>query len=120
MNKSNTLVQVSISGSAPPYQVNLTPAGPYVINACGSTVVMTLDQASAQAGFKMFGIGFQNQAGESQLSAVVSTTISADDTLTVTDGKTEDGLFEFVLLYQDSNGGCGVYGFDPYIRNEEP
>ncbi len=39
-------VSVSISGSVPPYQVSLSPEGPYAITSPGSTLVMTLDPAS--------------------------------------------------------------------------
>ena len=116
---SNTPVTVSIANNQPPYSVRLNPPGPYRITERNSTVTLTLDQASAQAGFKMFGIGFREPKAEEQLSAVVSTSRSQDDTLTVTDAKTENGRFEFVVLYQDQSGGTMVYGYDPEVDNED-
>lgn len=116
---SNTQVKVTIANSEPPYEVTLTPPGPYPITERNSTVTMQLDQKSAQAGFRMFGIGYLEPDTQEQLSAVVSTDRNPDDTLTVTDAKTKNGRFEFVMLYQDQNGGAMVYGLDPVIENED-
>jgi hypothetical protein len=117
---THTRVNVAIHGTKPPYRVILSPAGPYRITAAGSTVSMTLDPASAAAGFRLYGIGFRNPVADSQLTAEVSTTASTDDTLTVIDAYTRKGHFEFVMLYQDARGGATVYGLDPDIDNEEP
>ncbi len=68
----------------------------------------------------MFGIGFSDQAAESQMTAQVSSNSASDDTLTVNDAKTQDGSFEFIMLYQDGNGGRSVYGYDPVMNNQEP
>lgn len=116
---SNTRVNVKIANSEPPYEVTLTPPGPYRITERNSTVTMQLDQTSAQAGFRMFGIGYLEPDTQDQLSAVVSTDRNPDDTLTVNDAKTKNGRFEFVMLYQDRNGGTTVYGFDPTIENDD-
>lgn len=116
---SNTRVKVTISNSQPPYEVTLTPPGPYRITERNSTITMKLDQTSAQAGFRMFGIGYLEPATQEQLSAEVSSDRNPDDTLTVTDAKTENGRFEFVMLYQDQNGGSMVYGYDPVVDNED-
>lgn len=116
---SNIRVNVNIANSEPPYEVTLTPPGPYRITERRSTVTMKLDQKSAQAGFRMFGIGYPEPATQEQLSAVVNTDRNPDDTLTVTDAKTKNGRFEFVMLYQDQNGGAMVYGLDPVIENED-
>ena len=77
---THTQVNVSIHGEKPPYRVILSPPGPYRITAAGSTVTMTLDPASVQAGFRLYGIGFRDPSADSQLSAEVSTTASHDDT----------------------------------------
>lgn len=119
-SNSNTPVSVSISGTMPPYNVTLSPAGPYRITSPGSTLTMSLDSASSAAGFKLYGIGFREPESEAQLTARLSTAQNPDDTLTIVDAKSEDGQFEFVLLYQDRNGGATVYGLDPEIDNEEP
>ncbi len=116
---SNTPVNVRITNDQPPYTVTLNPPGPYRITERNSTVSLTLDQSSAQAGFKMFGIGYREPDAQGQLSAVVSTNRNQNDTLTVTDAKTENGRFEFVVLYQDQSGGTTVYGHDPVIDNED-
>lgn len=116
---SNTPVTVRIANDQPPYSVTLNPPGPYRITERNSTVTLTLDQSSAQAGFRMFGIGFREPEAEEQLSAVVSTTRNQDDTLAITDAKTENGRFEFVVLYQDQNGGTTVYGHDPEVDNDD-
>lgn len=116
---SNIRVNVNIANSEPPYEVTLTPPGPYRITERNATVTMILDQKSAQAGFRMFGIGYLEPATQEQLSAVVSTDRNPDDTLTVNDAKTKNGRFEFVMLYQDQNGGTTVYGFDPEIDNDD-
>lgn len=115
----NTRVKVSIANSEPPYEVTLTPPGPYRITERNSTITMKLDQTSAQAGFRMFGIGYPEPDTQEQLSAVVSTGNNPDDTLTVSDAKTKNGTFEFVMLYQDQNGGTMVYGYDPEVKNED-
>lgn len=117
---THTQVDVAIHGKTPPYRVILSPAGPYRITAAGSTVIMTLDPESVEAGFRLYGIGFRNPASDKQLTARVSTTASSDDTLTVVDAYTRQGQFEFVMLYQDARGGESVYGLDPEIDNEEP
>lgn len=117
---SNTNVTVRIANSQPPYEVTLNPPGPYRITERHSTITMKLDENSARAGFRMFGIGYLEPATQEQLSAEVSSNRNPDDTLTITDAKTKNGRFEFVMLYQDHNGGTTVYGHDPEIDNEEP
>ncbi len=117
---SNTPVTVSIANDQPPYSVTLDPPGPYRITERNATVTLSLDEQSVRSGFKMFGIGFRDPEAEEQLSAVVSTTRHQDDTLTITDAKTRNGQFEFIVLYQDRNGGSTVYGHDPIIDNDDP
>lgn len=128
----NTSIAVTISGSTqsgkgPPYTVVLNPPGPYPVTAPGSTLTLTLDSASARAGFQMFGIGFRGDSKDvstqSQLTAAVGSTSSTNDTLTITDAYTiKHETFEFVLLYQnpvaDSNV-ARVYGYDPEVDNED-
>ena len=82
---SDTPVRVTINNDQPPYQVTLNPPGPYRITKANSTVTMQLDETSARAGFKMFGIGFREPEAEDQLHANVITTRHEDDTLKVTD-----------------------------------
>ena len=117
---SDTPVRVTINNDQPPYQVTLNPPGPYRITKPNSTITMQLDETSVRAGFKMFGIGFREPEAEDQLHADVTTTRHENDTLKVTDAKTENGQFEFVVLYQDSDGGRMVYGYDPVIENDDP
>jgi len=116
-------VNVTISGTAPSYQVNLSPAAPYCITEANSTLTLQLNPASSSAGFRMAGIGFNGlyhgkstEMAESQLTASIKTTRATDDTLEVTDANTQDGQFEFILLYQDSAGT--IYGLDPEILND--
>ncbi|QOC23272.1 hypothetical protein IC757_03730 [Wenzhouxiangella sp. AB-CW3] len=116
---SNTPVTVTIANDQPPYRVTLNPPGPYRITEPNSTITMQLDEQSAGAGFKMFGIGFREPEAEDQLHANVTTTRHQDDTLRVTDAKTENGRFEFVVLYQDQGGGTTVYGYDPEVDNDD-
>jgi hypothetical protein len=116
---SDTQVTVSIANSQPPYQVTLNPPSPYRITQRNSTITMQLDERSVRAGFKMFGIGFRDRAADEQLQADVMTTDHENDTLKITDAKTKNGLFEFVVLFQDHNAGTEVYGHDPEVRNED-
>lgn len=119
-NDNNIDVEVSIRRGQPPYQVTLNPAGPYQISHPDSTITAKLDQQSASSGFQMFGIGFREPESEAQLSALVTTTDNQNDTLVITDVKTENGTFEFALLYQDANRGSTVYGLDPEVHNVDP
>lgn len=111
-------ITVSITGSAPNYSVTLNPAGPYTISEAGSTLTMTLNAATASAGFQMVGIGFSGDSGpsESQLTAAVITTNSNNDTLQIADRDSSQGTFEFIMLYKDSQGT--IYGLDPEILND--
>lgn len=111
-------VTVSITGSAPNYTVTLDPTGPYTISEAGSTLAMTLNSATASAGFQMVGIGFSGDSGpsESQLTATVTTTHSANDTLRISDRDSVQDTFEFIMLYKDSQGT--IYGLDPEVLND--
>lgn len=128
----NTPITVTISGSTqsgkgPPYTVLLNPVGPYPVNAPNTTLTLTLDSASARAGFQMFGIGFRGDSmdasTQSQLTAAVSSTSATHDTLTITDAYTiKHATFEFVLLYQNPVADsvlARVYGYDPEVDNED-
>lgn len=128
----NTPIAVSISGSTqsgkgPPYTVVLNPPGPYPVTAANSTLTLTLDSTSARAGFQMFGIGFRGDSkdasSQTQLTAVVSSTSSSKDTLTITDAYTiKHESFEFVMLYQNPTNDpmlARVYGYDPQVDNED-
>jgi len=117
---SNTPVAVRIGGTAPPYAVALEPPGPYRITEPGSTLTLQLDSASVRGGFALFGIGFRDAQADAQLTAALYSRNAPNDTLVITDAKTKDGYFEFVMLYQDGAGGATVYGFDPAVENEEP
>lgn len=117
---SDTPVTVTINNNQPPYQVTLNPPGPYRVTQRNATITMQLDEQSVRDGFKMFGIGFRDPEAEEQLYARVSTTDHENDTLIITDLKTKNGRFEFVVLYQDSDAGRMVYGYDPLIDNEDP
>lgn len=119
-NDNNIAVEVSIRRGQPPYEVTLNPPGPYRITEANSTITLKLDQTSARAGFQMFGIGFREPESEAQLSARVTTGDNENDTLVITDAKTENGRFEFALLYQDSQRGTTVYGHDPIVENIDP
>ncbi len=120
---SNQNVTVSISGQTPNYEVPLSPPGPYVISERDSTVTLTLDANTARSGFQITGIGFDGRhheedtgPAESQLTARITSTNQQNDTLVVTDSKSEGGHFEFILLYQDRSGV--IYGLDPEMLNE--
>lgn len=128
----NTPIAVTItggsqSGKGPPYTVVLNPDGPYPITAPNSTLTLTLDSASARAGFQMFGIGFRGDSKDpitqTQLTAAVSSTSATHDTLTITDADTVKGeTFEFVLLYQNPGNDpntARLYGYDPQVDNED-
>ncbi len=119
-DNKNIAVQVSIQRGQPPYEVTLNPPGPYRISQPDSTITMQLDRRSASSGFQMFGIGFREPEAEEQLYAEVATTDNENDTLVITDVKTKNGTFEFVVLYQDSNRGTTVYGYDPDVENVDP
>ncbi|MFU8831514.1 MAG: hypothetical protein ACNA7J_05085 [Wenzhouxiangella sp.] len=120
---STQQVTVTITGNAPGYQVTLNPAGPYSFSEPNSSLVLALDQATSSAGFRMVGIGFagtyhggSTAEAESQLCAHIESVNGNQDTLNVTDAVSENGQFEFVLLYQDSAGT--IYGLDPDILND--
>jgi hypothetical protein len=120
---SNQNITVSISGQAPGYQVTLSPSGPYNITQPGTTLTLMLDRNAVQDSFQIAGIGFDGRhhgqstiPAESQLTASITTTNQQNDTLVVTDSVTQEGQFEFILLYRDKSGV--IYGLDPEVLNE--
>lgn len=117
---SDTPITVTINNNQPPYQVTLSPPGPYRVTERNSTLTMQLDELSVRNGFQLFGIGFRDPEAEEQLYARVSTTDHENDTLVITDTKTKNGRFEFIVLYQDQNRGRTVYGYDPVVENDDP
>lgn len=120
---STQQVTVTITGNAPGYQVTLDPTGPYTFSEPNSSLILTLDQQTCSAGFRMVGIGFEGKyhggssaEAESQLCAQVESVNGNNDTLKVSDAVSENGQFEFVMLYQDS--ASTIYGLDPDILND--
>ena len=131
-DSKNTPITVTITGNTqagkgPPYTVVLNPVGPYLVSAPNSTLTLSLDATTTRAGFQLFGIGFRGDSkdasSQTQLTAAVSSTSAANDTLTITDADTLKGQsFEFVLLYQNPVAdptAARVYGYDPQVDNED-